>query len=107
MTSSKYEGPKVFLGLLLALLGVPYSWWANAYALEHIWNWYLPPFAPAMSFKVALGVSFVAWALLLAFTKSRKDKSDDSSPWTDLLRLAISPWIVLGCARIGLWMFFE
>ena len=106
--TSKYEGPKLVAAIMLAFAAIPYGWWANAFALKHIWNWYIPPFAPVMPFKVALGASFVVWVLLSSLFRSRKSKDKEADDfWTELWWVALMPWLVLGFARISLWVFFE
>jgi hypothetical protein len=109
--TDKYEGPKLVAFIIFALVGIPYSWWANAFVLSHVWNWYLPPFAPAMSFKAALGFSFVVWVLLhnLFKSKNKRDEERESAVklWVDLILAASVPWLVLGSARVCFWMFFE
>jgi hypothetical protein len=64
-----------------------------------------------MSFKPALGLSFVVWVLLSHFnTNKSKDaqyKESSTKIWTDLVVLAATPWLVLSSAWICLWMFFE
>jgi hypothetical protein len=104
----EYKGPEIFAVIILGLVGVPYGWWANAYALRHIWNWYIPPFAPVMTFKVALGLSFVTWALFSGyFINKKKSKDNDGDPWVPLIIAAVLPWVSLGAARLGFWFFFE
>ena len=108
MTKRETSGPEAFALLIVGLFGIVYGWWANAYALEHIWNWYLPPFAPVMTLKPALGISFVAWLLLSGYFLNKKKKTEEEqSAWTTLILTAVMPWLSLGGARLAFWVFFQ
>lgn len=103
----EYKGWEMVALTIIGIAGVPYGWWANGYVLEHIWNWYLPPFAPVMTFKVALGVSFCGWMLISRVNKRKSEPEKEHDAWTMMILLTLGPWVALAGARAALWMFFE
>lgn len=99
---------KTLLFLAVGILGIPYMWWAWAVAFVRIWNWYRADWMPLMTFKVALGVSFVSAMFYRIEDKKKEERDpDDDTPWGRMIGMLVFPWLVLVCARVALWMFFE
>lgn len=104
------ESRKTFLGclFLLALFAaVPYSWWANAFVLCRIWDWYRPTNVAALPFKSALGVSFIVDVLRTWRRRQKKEHEDDWGAEAEVVTALAKPWLILGAARFCYFIFFE
>lgn len=104
------KGPEVALFMLASLAATPYCWWANAFVMVRVWQWYQADWMPALTFKTALGVSFVVTLLRPVGDGDDKNKDDPARSgkhWGWLIGVCLAPWVLLAAARVCKFVFFE